>query len=376
MSLKVLLIGNYAADNQYSMQGFAKAMLSGLNAIGIEAQLIAPRQTAGKLGHPHRGIGKWLGYADKYLFFPADLRKALAWADVVHICDHGNAMYVPYLKSAPHVVTCHDLLAIRSALGDLQEWPTGRTGKVLQRWICRGIEQARLVACVSEATRSDLLRLLRKAPDRAAVIYNGLYSDYEPMPAAESSAIMERLMPGAAEPFVSHVGGNMPYKNRIGVLRIFDRLRQNPEWRSLRLVMAGQPFSGEMREFVSERSLEALVTEVVHPSNEELRAIYSRSLGLIFPSLYEGFGVPILEAQACGCPVFTSDRAPMTEVGGTAAVYFDPADPESAAQVIASRLAEARSLADEGFENCRRFTTAKMIQSYAELYQRAMQPGP
>jgi glycosyltransferase involved in cell wall biosynthesis len=368
--MKVLLIGNYGADNQYSMLGFANAMLDGLSAAGVETRLIAPRTVVGKFGHPNRGFGKWLGYADKYLFFPGDLQKAVAWADITHVCDHGNAMYVKHLEKVPHLVTCHDVLAIRSAIGDLKDWSTSRTGKVFQQQILDGLKKASLVACVSDATRQDLLRISGRDPERTRVALNGLYSHYERMPEGDSQAALKRL--GISGPYVLHVGGNQPYKNRIGLLKIFDQLRRISEWSGLRLVMAGKPPAEAMRAYITDNGLAECVTEAVGLSNDDLRALYSQALGLIFPSLHEGFGVPILEAQACGCPVFTSNRAPMTEVGGDSVAYFDPADPVAAAQTIAAGLKDRGSLAERGYANSKHFTTESMIDRYIALYRQAL----
>lgn len=366
--MKVLLIGNYAADQQQSMLGFAGALLTGLCDRGIEARLIVPTQVFGKLGQPGSGIGKWLGYVDKFVLFPHALRHALAWADVAHVCDQGNAMYVQYLQGIPHVLTCNDLMAIRAAQGEMPGWNVGRTGRLYQKLILSGINQAQHIACISETTRRDLLRLSRIPAAKASVILEGLLSPYSPMPAAESEPTLTALgVPQA--PFLLHVGGNQPYKNRNGVLAIYAALRRRMPATPLRLVLAGKPFSPEMRHTIAASSLSDHVLELTKPTNEQLRALYSRAAGLIFPSLYEGFGLPIIEAQACGCPVFTSNRAPMTEVGGTAAVYFDPAQPEQAAQVIADHLDAREERIAAGFENIKRFTTGRMIDDYVQVYQ-------
>ncbi len=367
-SMKVLLIGNYAADQQQSMLGFAGALLAGLCDRGIETRLIAPAQVFGRFGQPHAGVGKWLGYVDKFGLFPRDLRRALAWADIAHVCDQGSAMYVPYLQGIPHLVTCHDMLAIRAAQGELPDWTTGCTGRLYQNRILSGLNQARFAACVSEATRLDVLRLSSIPPKNTTVVYNGLYSSYQHLPADESMSLLGAL--GVPQmPFLLHIGGNQPYKNRPGVLAIYAALRRRMPMTPLRLVMAGKPFSPEMYQTIAENSLSEHVLELTGLTNEQLRALYSRANALVFPSLYEGFGLPIIEAQACGCPVFTSNHAPMTEVGGTAAVYFDPTQPEQAAQIIADNLdARAEQIA-AGFENVKRFTTARMIDDYIKLYQ-------
>src|SRR5207245_1558115 len=155
----VLLIGHYPLDRQQSMQRFGTMMLRGLNASGIAAKLIAPQPFFGKF----RGAGgKWLGYIDKFVLFPRQLRASLTKErpSIVHICDHSNAMYGGSAAQTPVVVTCHDLLAVRGALGEETNCPASVTGKILQRWILRCLRRAKVVACVSQATEADARRLV------------------------------------------------------------------------------------------------------------------------------------------------------------------------------------------------------------------------
>merc|ERR1711912_68703 len=99
---------------------------------------------------------------------------------------------------------------------------------------------------------------------------------------------------------------------------------------------------------------------------------YSSATALLFPSLQEGFGWPIIEAQACGCPVFTSNRPPMTEVGGEAALYINPNNPETAAKKIASILPRLADFKEKSILNAQRFTTEKMLSSYSQVYRKVI----
>ncbi|MDT9189897.1 MAG: glycosyltransferase, partial [Limnospira sp. PMC 894.15] len=106
--------------------------------------------------------------------------------------------------------------------------------------------------------------------------------------------------------------------------------------------------------------------------NEDLRALYSAAIALLFPSLQEGFGWPIIEAQACGCPVFTSHIPPMTEVGGDVAIYIDPKNPQESATKILDSLNIIKPDPQPLFDNAKRFTTEKMINEYIGLYEQAI----
>ena len=365
--MRVLLVGNYPHDGQESMQRFANLLNTGLREAGHEVRLLRPTPVVGRFKPAASGVGKWCGYIDKLILFPRELKVAAKWADIVHVCDHSNAFYVKYLSSRPHVVTCHDLLAISSALDEIPANRTSWTGKQLQRMILAGLQNAQQVICVSEATRMELIRLTGLPEHKVSLIYNGLNYSYAPLVKRAETRV------GSVEtgqPFFLHVGGNQWYKNRLGVLKIFSQLQSWISATGTRLIMVGKPWTDEMRQFVSQHGLSDNVTELTNITNEDLQVLYSKAVALLFPSLREGFGWPIVEAQACGCPVFTSNRVPMTEVGGSAAIYLDPTDVAGAASVIAKSLDLIPQLRLAGLENAKRFTSAAMISAYSSLYQR------
>jgi glycosyltransferase involved in cell wall biosynthesis len=189
------------------------------------------------------------------------------------------------------------------------------------------------------------------------------------MPPQEANAHLGRLGISGAQPFLFHIGGNQWYKNRLGVLHIFSCLLKRNPARDLKLVMAGKPWTQVMCRFVCDNGLELNIVRLTEVSNEELRALYSSAIALLFPSLQEGFGWPIVEAQACGCPVFTSNRAPMNDVGGNAAIYIDPEDAAGAAIIVAENLHSVSDLRPASMKNAARFSTSAMISGYLRLYE-------
>jgi glycosyltransferase involved in cell wall biosynthesis len=169
-----------------------------------------------------------------------------------------------------------------------------------------------------------------------------------------------------------HVGANVWYKNLAGVIRIFSRLITLPETRDLHLVMVGNSRYGDLKDLVTKADLTGRVTMLTNLANEDLCALYSGACGLLFPSLCEGFGWPIIEAQACGCPVFATDRPPMTEVGGDGAVYFDPERCDDAAEVIRYHLSGGSEMRAAGFRNAKRFSAESTAAGYVKLYSEAI----
>lgn len=370
--MKVLLVGAYLGDCQESMLRFARIMQHALSEAEHDVRLIHPPAVAGRLRPSPYGLGKWLGYVDKFAIFPPTLRRAAGWADVVHICDHAFSHYVKYIRHRPHVVTCHDMIGVRTAFGATVV-PSGRwSGRQLQRLILKGLSHSQHVACVSETTREQLLNIGDLPEHRVSTIYNGLNYPYSPMTDREVATRLRALGIPIRSSFLLHVGGNLWYKNRLGVLRIFSEIRRQKPASDLQLVMVGKPWTLEMRQFASRNSLNTCVRELTVVSDEDLRSLYSAAKLLLFPSLEEGFGWPIIEAQACGCPVVTTNRPPMNEIGGSAAIYIEPEDHVTAAIKIATALNDLSQLRSAGPVNARRFTTSSMIQSYVNLYSMVM----
>jgi glycosyltransferase involved in cell wall biosynthesis len=368
----VLLIGNYPADQQESMQRFANMMSRGLAAAGVPAELIQPQPLLGRFTLAGRLAAKWLGYVDKFLLFPRELKRRLAKGiDLVHICDHSNAMYAAHTCTVPTVVTCHDLLAVRGALGEETDCPASVTGKYLQRWVVSGLREANAVACASPATLRDAERIVRQRNGRPQLllIHHGINYPYRQQRAEQARALLANIEGLELDRgFALHVGSNLRMKNREGVLRVFALTKSN--WNG-QLVFAGQKLTTELRSLGEKLGVLERVVEVAGPTNELLEALYSSATVLLYPSRFEGFGWPIIEAQACGCPVICSNREPMSEVGGDAALTADVDDEPAMARALLqmSNPAERALWSAKGLRNAERFRAERMIERYIDLYR-------
>lgn len=385
----VVVLGNYVPDGQQSMQRFSAVMEKELTAIGVEVVALKPEPFFGRLHPGASGLGKWLGYLDKFLLFPRRLKSLVRelterkpGAFVVHICDHSNAFYTRHLGDVPHVVTCHDMLAVRSALGEIPENPTRWSGRRLQGIILNGLRSARTVACVSDSTRRDLCRLVEQAALRCILVKMGLNNRFAPIPKEEArSRVMGMIRqaghaPGADARYITHIGGDQWYKNRKGVVEIFCEVRRSSNERNLWLVMVGKPLSAELKVVIEEAGLSDRVVELPSVSHDELCAVYSAAEMLLFPSLQEGFGWPIIEAQACGCPVVTTARPPMSDVGGEAAALINPDDIAASLDGLLNVLYESaherQARIDAGLANAAEYSTRRMVETYLKLYARSI----
>ena len=368
--MRILLVGNYLLDNQASMLRYADMLCRHLTLRGHEVEVIRPRVMVGDLA-VQPTLRKWLGYVDKYVFFPMQLRSRARDFDLVHICDHSNSMYLPAVGAGPASITCHDLLAIESARDKYPHQEVSFSGKILQRWILRHLAAAENVICVSRNTALELAALSNNPAQKIAVIPNLLGPKCLRATPEAILSVRKRIGIGSEEPYLFHIGAEVWYKNRLGVLRIFQKLLTkltDNGYPGLRLVVAGAAFSPEMRAFADAELPPGTVLEVVSPGDDDLWPLYSGATALLFPSWHEGFGWPLIEAQRCGCPVIASNRAPMTEVAGSAALYIDPADEAGAAESIAANFGRLGDMREAGYRNAERFDAPVVFQAYDDFF--------
>lgn len=374
-----------------SMPLFARMIVEGARQAGHAVQVWSPRACLHRLPAP-RGAKKWLGYVDQYLLFPLQVRWRLrrqAPDTLFVFSDQALGPWVPLVARKPHVIHCHDFLALRSALGEIPQNRTGWTGRLYQCFIRWGFRHGRHFISVSGHTRDELHRFLagKAAPRLSVVVHNGLNHAYAPLDQAEAAQRLRAA--GVAFPaggFIVHVGGNQWYKNRAGVLAIYAAYAASTP-QPLPLLMVGAPPSASLRAAAAHIPAPGQVQFVIRPPVEVLEAAYSSAAVLLFPSLAEGFGWPIIEAMASGCPVFTTHAAPMTEVGGSVADYLPPmpdtADTQAWAQACAERLqlVLARSPQErtqkraDGIRHARGFSAEAAMQDYLVVYRQVVQQG-
>lgn len=334
---------------------------------------------------------KWAGYVDQYLLFPREVRRKLSTqsGDTLYVfCDQALGPWVPLVRHLPHVVHAHDLLALRSALGLIPENPTSFTGRLYQRYIRHGFQQARHFIAVSGRTRSDLQTHAGISPEHVDVVYNGLNQAFEPVPPSVALPLLAKAgLPSQDSGFLLHVGGSQWYKNTAGVLKIYHHyLNQQAKQQqaTLPLVMVCPPPSGQIAQALSELPAGADVRFLQGLDSPTLKAAYAMARVFLFPSLAEGFGWPIVEAQACGTVVLTTDDSPMNEVGGPATCYLrrlttaESMDAwardgsEQLARMLAWTSDQRQARVQQGLEWSQRFGADDAIEAYLAVYRKVL----
>jgi len=382
--MKLVFFAHPAFLGSQSMPRFGRMLLQGCTRRGLEVELRSP-EAHWHTRVPWAAAKKWGGYADQYLRFPRQQRPLLQrdGADILYVfCDQALGPWVPLVTHLPHVVHCHDLLALRSALGLIPEHRTGLGGRLYQRAIRRGFAQARHFICVSEQSRADLLRFGGVNPITTEVVPNGLAHPYHAIDRAEAMAMLHaRGWPAPERGMLLHVGGGQWYKFRAGLLRLYAHYaRSNTD--PLPLWMVGKrPPDAALRAALADLPPTARVQFLEGVDDATLQAVYSLASALLFPSLAEGFGWPIAEALACGCPVLTTDAAPMTEVGGSFALYLPrwrlgddleawAAHSAGLLQGLLQRTPEQRAAhAAAGIEWAARYDADTAVDDYLRIYR-------
>lgn len=372
-SPRILIVKNYGPDNSFSMLSFADVLEQELSRQGVSVRTIFPKPVAIKL-LPFGWWSKWLGYVDKLIVFPFVCMMEAKKADLIHICDHSNSLYALFLcRNAKVLVTCHDLLAVRAAMGEAVDCATSLTGRILQQLILRGLKRCDSIVCVSRATYRDALRILGNAfQKRMGVLSNCLNHDFKRLERMERMPVLVKNgLEKFDQRYILAVGKPHQRKNWAGVIKTFAFLKHDSDFQ---LVFAGHPLSDNLRSLVASLGLEERVVEVAYPTIPEIQALYSAAFALLMPSSFEGFGLPLIEAQSCGCPVVCSDIEPFAEIMQDSAMMAGKDEHSLLAQCILSlRQEEVRKERIEaGYKNVEKFSAQHMAKSYVRLYNRLL----
>ncbi|MFE9744115.1 glycosyltransferase family 4 protein [Saccharothrix saharensis] len=272
-------------------------------------------------------------------------------ADVLHCPSN----FGPVVRLLPTVVTVHDILGIRHP-----EWVQGSLARGVQAMSRATVRAASRIITDSEASATDVHELLGRSRADIDVIQLGV----KPVDALERSG--ERT----GRPYVLSGGNRMAHKNFDGLLEAWALI---PAAERPKLVITGSHGDDPLRPIVERLGLTEDVELREWVSSEELAALYNHASAYVFPTLFEGFGLPVLEAMARGCPVIGSDLPVLHEVGGDDMVYFDPYDRASIAAAVRKVVNDVdaqQALAAAGRKRAATFTWQRAADATAEVYRR------
>ncbi len=328
---------------------------------------VAPETVNEALGAPQRARTVHLPLSDRTmallwhrLWLPLPVECVTGPVDVFHSPD----FTLPPTRTPATVLTVHDLSFLR-----VPESSDPRLRAYLERVVPRSVRRARVILADSIATRNDLVDLLGTEPERIEVVYPGLEPQFARVtdPTAIAAVRARYDLPAR---FVLAVGTLQPRKNLV---RLIEALALLPKGCDVHLVIAGGP--GWMYERIIELASASAgrVRLLGYVRDADLPALYSLAEALAFPSLYEGFGLPVLEAMACETPVLTSNVSSLPEVAGDAALLVNPLDTSEIAHALTLLLDDTErreELVRRGRERSSQFTWVAAAAQLQGIYER------
>lgn len=263
---------------------------------------------------------------------------------------HATYFKIPVKWNGPRIASVYDLIYER--FPSLFNTPDDDKFRLQKK---RALVNADKVICISEATRQDTIEFYKIPEAKTETIYLGYSSVFRQLPSTSA--------PGQ-KPFLLFVGMRFHYKNFLTLLSAFEKWRHKQE---IDLVVVGPPWSEEELKIICELDLQENIQIKTNVPDTELCRLYNDAIALVYPSVYEGFGLPLLEASACACPIVAS-RIPSTqEIIGDIATYFDPLDLES----LLSALEDSLSLQHDSkyVQIARKYSWERTAKDTLDLYQ-------
>ncbi len=305
----------------------------------------------------------------RYIDYPLQIKNISG--EINHILDHGYAHLLSVLDPDKTVVTVHDIIPILAGLGKMPGVkPSGRAW--LSEITARFYKKARWIIAISESTKRDLVNYCGCDPERIKVVYYGLHKSFVSTidNSISKTTARENLgLPNNGVKLILIIGRDF-YKNNKSCIKVFSILNKK-HGKSIKLVRLGAD-DDEWRRLVSEHSVENDVINIDYLALDQMPLIYSAVDCLLFPSLYEGFGLPPIEAMACGTPVVCSNAASLPESAGDAALYCEPEDVHGLAEATESVLMDeslGKEMVDKGFMHIKRFDWVENAKQVMDIYQ-------
>ncbi len=365
------MVRNVTIDARWLAGGigtYTKQLLAGIcqSPDGFEVRAIA-RQRDAKL------VAQWCPQVKVVNMPTYTLGEQLAvpWAtrgaDLLHI-PHYNA---PLLHRGKLVVSILDLIHITDPVyrRSLNSWAYARPMLNL------AARKAAHIVTISEYSKAQIVERLGVPPSKVTTIYCGVNSQFRCVERGEASTAVSETL-GLQAPYLLYVGNLKPHKNVSTLLQAFALLRKRRDIPQ-RLVILGDDvrWKHPLVEECSRLGIDDTAYFVPYVSQELLPKVYAAADLFVTPSTIEGFGLPVLEAMACGTPVVCSCAASLPEVGGDAVLYFDPASPDELASTI-ERVLSSRELQDalraKGLERAKQFTWEESTRKHIELYRQLL----
>jgi glycosyltransferase involved in cell wall biosynthesis len=364
--LSVLLLRNLAEEHRFSMERFAdqlEAHLPDRETLRVSSMTLHPSPLATRFG-----LRRLDNYFARLVRYPIVAPRR--YADLYHIVDQGYAHLAALLPHGRTICTCHDVMLLHAEEGGAG-FRGRRTSVIRFRWSASYLRRVAHVVCDSEATLRDVERLLGVDRGRMSVVPPGVDAAFRLL----GESARRRIRPGLGFPgcsLILHISTGDPYKNVPGTLSVVAALRAAGV--DAVLVRVGRPLSEQDRRLRDQLGLAGYVVEMGFVPEERLVELYNSCDVLLFPSFWEGFGWPPLEAMACGLPVVASNCAALAAVVDGAGL-LEPADDvrrlAAATRAVLESPELAADLRTRGQRRAREFAWERTVSGYRQVYAEA-----
>lgn len=361
------MVGHRETGNETYVVNLLRGLAAGSGDEDFQVLTTDPRRLAGELHLPgqFRPVRVWPGLSVLRIPFGMPAALKTNHADLLH------ATYIlPPRAPCPMVVTVHDL-----SFFPFPEALSARARLVLRWLVPVSVRTARRVIAISESTKQDLVRYCRVSPEKIRVTYLAADAQFRP----DASDDIGDLPSGVRRPYLLAVGNLEPRKNLSRLIDAFVSLTRDRGFEG-QLVLAGNR-GGTSRQLAQRLRLLGIESRVVitgYVTRRQLQTLYNQAAVFVYPSLYEGFGLPAIEAMASGCPVVASNVTALPEVVDDAALTVDPRSTEQlleAIDAVIKRPALAQRLRGKGLIRASAFSWQRTAQQTRAVYAEALAEG-
>jgi len=356
-------IGRYVRDLIRALAAHDRSTAYRLFVAGAPRDSLPPAPGPNFQWRPTRITPRWFARLWHRLQLPLPVETFTGKVRLFHATDFTLPPTLPGTKT---LLTVHDLSFVRAP-----ETSTPVLKAYLDRVVPRSARRATHVLADSQATKDDLIELYGMPPEKITVLLSGVNPEFKPVTDTNSLRAVRQRYQIPDNPYIMSIGTVQPRKNYARLITALAAL--GPAHEDVHLVIAGGRgwLDSPIFRAVYDQGLEDRVHFIGFARDEDLPALYSGAACLAYPSLYEGFGFPVLEAMACATPVVTSTISSMPEVAGDAALLVDPYSVEAIAEALGRLLSDSElreTLVRRGIEQAAQFTWSRTARQLREIY--------